>query len=70
MRTSIEIDDMLLKEAQRLTGAATKSETVDIALREFVAPQRRVDILNLRGRVRWEGRLSESRMSGPLMTSR
>ena len=62
MRTNIEIDDEVLREAQRLTGARTKRETVDVALRELVARQRRLGILDLRGRVHWEGDLDESRL--------
>ena len=61
MRTNIEIDDEVLEEARRLTGLATKRETVDYALRELVARQRRRGLLELRGRVRWEGDLAESR---------
>jgi Arc/MetJ family transcription regulator len=59
MRTNIEIDDRVLHEAQKLIGARTKREAVDVALRELVARHRRV--LDLRGRVRWEGDLDESR---------
>ncbi len=62
MRTNIEIDDDVLREAQRLTGARTKRETVDVALRELVARQRRLGILELRGRVQWEGDLQQSRL--------
>ncbi len=61
MRTNIDIDDEVLREAQRLVGARTKRETVDFALRELVARQRRIGVLDLRGRVRWEGDLAESR---------
>ena len=61
MRTNIEIDDEVLAEARRLTGLATKRETVDYALREVVARQRRRGILDLRGKVHWEGELGESR---------
>jgi len=61
MRTNIEIDDEVLREAQRLLGTRTKRETVDMALRELVARHRRIGVLNLRGRVRWEGDLEESR---------
>jgi Arc/MetJ family transcription regulator len=60
-RTSIEIDDAVLHEAQELIGAATKREAVDVALRELVARHRRIGILDLRGRVRWEGSLEDSR---------
>ena len=66
MRTNIEIDDEVLEEARRLTGLSTKRETVDYALRELVARQRRGDILSLRGKVLWDGDLDESRTSsGP-----
>jgi Arc/MetJ family transcription regulator len=61
MRTNIEIDDAVLQEAQALTGMRTKRETVDLALRELVARHRRIGILDLRGRVHWEGGLHESR---------
>jgi Arc/MetJ family transcription regulator len=61
MRTNIEIDDEVMREAQRLTGTQTKRETVDLALRELVARHRRLGILDLRGRVHWEGDLKESR---------
>ncbi len=61
MRTNIEIDDEVMREAQRLTGARTKRETVDLALRELVARQRRLGILDLRGKVHWEGDLERSR---------
>jgi Arc/MetJ family transcription regulator len=61
MRTNIEIDDEVMREAQRLTGVRTKRETVDLALRELVARHRRLGILDLRGRVHWEGDLDSSR---------
>jgi len=61
MRTNIEIDDEVMREAQRLTGVQTKRETVDLALRELVARHRRLGILDLRGRVHWEGDLGASR---------
>jgi Arc/MetJ family transcription regulator len=61
MRTNIEIDGEVMREAQVLIGARTKRETVDTALRELVARHRRIGVLELRGKVRWEGDLSESR---------
>lgn len=61
MRTNIDIDDGVLKEVQRLTGAKTKREAVDLALRELVARHRRLGLLKLRGKVRWEGDLDVSR---------
>lgn len=61
MRTNIEIDDKVLHEAQELIGVRTKREAVDVALRELVARHRRIGVLDLRGRVHWEGDLEESR---------
>lgn len=62
MRTNIDIDDEVLREAQRLVGTRTKRETVDLALRELVARHRQIGVLDLRGRVRWEGNLADSRL--------
>jgi len=61
MRTNVEIDDELMRQAKRLAGTKTKRETVDLALRELVARHRQVGILSLRGRVLWEGDLDERR---------
>ena len=61
MRTNIEIDDDLLQEAQALIGTRTKRETVDLALRELVSRHRRIGVLDLRGRVHWDGQLDETR---------
>lgn len=61
MRTNIDIDEPLLREAQRLSGARTKREAVDLALRELVGRRRQRDMLDLRGTIAWEGDLEESR---------
>jgi Arc/MetJ family transcription regulator len=61
MRTNIEIDDEVMREARRLSGVKTKREVVDLALRELVARHRRLGVLELRGRVQWEGDLEASR---------
>jgi Arc/MetJ family transcription regulator len=62
MRTNIEIDDEVLQEVRKLTGARTKREAVDLALRELVARYRRLEFLRLRGKVHWEGDLNKSRL--------
>jgi Arc/MetJ family transcription regulator len=43
--TQIDIDEDALAEAMRLSGAKTKKETVNLALREFAARHRRVAAL-------------------------
>jgi Arc/MetJ family transcription regulator len=37
MRTNIEIDDKLMKQAMKATGATTKKAAVEAALRKLVA---------------------------------
>lgn len=55
-RTNIELDDQLVEAAMELTGARTKREVVDIALRRLVDKDSLYrSIRDLRGKVRWEG---------------
>jgi len=63
MRTNIEIDDQLMRQAMRATGARTKRAAVEAGLRALIQIQRQSGILRLRGKVRWEGDLDESRRS-------
>lgn len=53
MRTNIDLDDALIKEALRFARVRTKREMVDLALREFVATHRRKDLRELRGRIKF-----------------
>jgi Arc/MetJ family transcription regulator len=41
--TQIDIDDEALAEAMRLSGAKTKKETVNLALREYAERRRRTE---------------------------
>ena len=43
--TQIDLDDDALNEAMKLSGAKTKKETVNLALKEFAARHRRVAAL-------------------------
>ena len=61
MRTNVEIDDELMQEALRLSGLQTKRAVIEAALRMFVRVKRQEDILDLAGKVHWEGNLDESR---------
>jgi Arc/MetJ family transcription regulator len=66
VRTNIEIDDGLMRQAMDAgttdTGETpTKKATVEAALRLFVQTRSQGGIRQLRGRVRWEGNLEQSR---------
>ena len=44
--TQIDLDDDALAEAMRLSGARSKKDTVNIALREYAARHRRIAALD------------------------
>ncbi len=52
MRTNIELNEKLVKEAFRYTNVTTKRELVELALQEFVEAHRRKDVRELRGKVK------------------
>lgn len=62
MRTNIEIDEKLIREVMALTGAKTKREAVDDALKDKLRLTKAAKaILALRGKVEWEGDLDALR---------
>ena len=61
MRTNIDIDDRLMREAMRSSGARTKRAAVEQALRLLIQTRAQKSIRRLRGRVTWEGNLEVSR---------
>jgi Arc/MetJ family transcription regulator len=63
MRTNIEIDDKLMAEVLKETGLPTKRAAVEEGLRMLLRHKRRRGILELRGKVDWQGDLDESRRS-------
>jgi Arc/MetJ family transcription regulator len=44
--TQIDLDEDALAEAMRLSGAKTKKDTVNLALREYAARHRRIAALD------------------------
>lgn len=61
MRTNIEIDDALMKEAQKAGGHETKKQTVETALRLLIRLRRQREVATAFGKYRWRGRLARSR---------
>lgn len=51
MRTNIVIDDDLLDDAIKLTGAKTKKEVVELGLRTLVALKKQENIRKFRGKL-------------------
>ena len=61
MRTNIVIDNDLMTETLRVTGARTKREAVELGLRTLVRLGKQVEIRRLRGKVQWQGNLERMR---------
>ena len=61
MRTNIDIDQELLRQASEIAGTRTKRATVEYALQELIRRKRRQAILAMRGTVEWQGDLEETR---------
>ncbi len=55
MRTNIDIDDKLMKQAMTATGAATKKAAVEASMRLAVRLKAQEGIRKLRGKVVWRG---------------
>jgi Arc/MetJ family transcription regulator len=51
MRTTLEIDEELVEEARAMSGAQTKKETIETALREYVQRRKARKLLDLEGRI-------------------
>jgi Arc/MetJ family transcription regulator len=53
--TNVVLDDAIVAKAQKLAKARTKRETIDTALREYVANHSRKDFRDLAGKIEfWE----------------
>lgn len=61
MRTNIDIDDKLMKQAMKATGATTKRAAVEASLRLAVQLKKQAKIRDLFGKVQWEGDLDAMR---------
>ena len=61
MRTNIHIDDNLMSDAQRLSGAKTKKEAVEQGLKLLVQMHEQQSIRQLRGKLQWDSDLDQMR---------
>ena len=53
MRTNVDIDDELIQEAFRLTRLKTKKEIIHKALEEFIQNRKRLDLKEIRGKIKF-----------------
>ena len=64
MRTTLNIDEAALTGAMKTARGQTKTAVINEALREYARRRRVRRLLELRGRMRWEGNLDELRGRG------
>ena len=60
-RTVIDIQDDLLRKARKITGISKKVEIVNYALKRLLRQAEIEKVLELKGKVKWEGNLEEIR---------
>lgn len=61
MRTNIELDDQLVKQALQISNLKTKKDVVHEALKHYVVSLKRKKLLSLSGKDTWEGDLNQMR---------
>ncbi len=61
MRTNIVIDDRLMSEAMKASGAQTKREAVEMGLQTLLRLSRQAELRKLRGKLDWRGDLDAMR---------
>ncbi|PXF55600.1 MAG: DUF2191 domain-containing protein [Deltaproteobacteria bacterium] len=60
-RTNVVLDDELVDKCQKATGIKTRRALIDYALRELLRRESQLKILELKGKVHWDGDLDASR---------
>ena len=55
------IDDKLMHETLRVSGAKTKREAVELGLRTLLRLSKQSEIRQMRGKVQWQGDLDAMR---------
>lgn len=61
MRTIILIDDQLIDEALRATGARTKREVVELGLKALIQLKTQEAIRGFRGKLKWRDDMQRMR---------
>ena len=61
MRTNIELDDVLVAQALKLSNIKTKKDVIQEALKNYVGWMKKKQLLDLKGNVKWDGNLKDMR---------
>jgi len=57
-RTNVVLDDHLVAKCQKETGIGTRRAVIDYALQELLRHARQKKVLELKGRISWQGNLN------------
>lgn len=60
-RTNVVLDDKLVADCLKATGIKTQKALIDHALRELLRHEKQTKILELKGKIHWEGNLEDWR---------
>ena len=60
-RTNIMLDEKLVDDCLKATGIKTQKALIDHALRELLRHEKQTKLLELQGKVTWDGDLDEWR---------
>ena len=60
-RTNVVLDEKLVQDCIKVTGIKTQKALIDHALRELLRHENQIRILELKGRISWDGNLDEWR---------
>jgi len=61
MKTNVDLDDLLLAEAMKISGMTSKKAVLELVLKEYLRKNNIKKILEYRGKNIWEGNLEEIR---------
>jgi Arc/MetJ family transcription regulator len=62
MRTNIIIDDTLMADVLKATGAKSKREAVELGLKALLMLKQQEGIKAFKGQLKWEGDLEQMRI--------
>ena len=65
-RTNVVLDDILVKDCIKATWIKTQKALIDHALRELLRHEKQIKILELKGRINWNGDLDDWRQGRSL----
>jgi Arc/MetJ family transcription regulator len=65
-RTNVVLDEKLVQDCIKATGIKTQKALINHALRELLRHENQIRILELKGRISWDGNLDEWRQDRSL----